>query len=70
LPQMPEPAALTPDEVSATASLILAAGAKRRGEVPLDEMPVSERVINQIAGDPAETAAFILAAARKAKSKT
>jgi hypothetical protein len=69
LPDLPD-APLDTDRVRAVAEMILRAGAKRRGEIPMDERSVSSRVINQHVGDPAEVSAFILAAARKAKSKT
>ena len=68
LPDVPD-APLDTDRVRATAEMILRAGKKARGEIPMDERPVASRVISQTVGDPAETAAFILAAARKAKSK-
>jgi hypothetical protein len=47
---------------------ILRAGAKRRGEIPLD--PPRVVAINQRVDNPEETARAILAAAQKARSKT
>jgi hypothetical protein len=67
LPDVPD-APLDTDRVRALADAILRAGKRRRGELALDERSISSRAINQRVDNPAETSAFILAAARKAKT--
>lgn len=73
-PPGPQRAAPPPSASKSTAAevaaFVLLAAAKRRGEVACDEIPLSDRIIDQRVDDPAATAAAILAAAAKARSKT
>jgi hypothetical protein len=58
------------EDIRLTTEYIIRAARRARGEEMCDEIPARERAIDQRVDDPEATSAFILAAARKAQSKT